>query len=168
MIKPLTAVFEKQATRWPLLTWLSERYYRSICQKEANVARIVAGTRVLFIGAGAYPFSALYFAKVCQAEVTAVDIDGDKVKKAAKTFGKHLKCLCADGACVNVSSYDVIIVAKQVEPKDMVLNHVFRQAQSHARILVRDGVVPQTIKHKARPACRHTFRLVRRTWLITL
>lgn len=168
MIKMFTAIFEKQATRWPLLTWLSERYYRTICRKEAEVAGVVAGTRVLFIGAGAYPFSALYFAKVCEAEVTAVDIDSAKVGQATQTFGKHLRCLCADGACVNVSSYDVIIVAKQVEPKEAVLNHVYRHAQPHARILMRDGVVPQTIKHKARPACRHTFRLVRRTWLITL
>ncbi|TVP97300.1 MAG: hypothetical protein EA374_00030 [Acholeplasmatales bacterium] len=167
MIKLFTAKLESHATKMPLIKWLAQGYYRSICRKEALAAGIDATSRVLFVGAGAYPFSALYFATQCQANVTAVDIDADKVRKAHETFGPVLRCLCADGACVAVSDYDVIIIAKQVEPKDAVLNHVFSRARPDTKILVRDGVVPEAINHRVTSACRHHFRLVRRTWLLT-
>ncbi|WP_025026452.1 nicotianamine synthase family protein [Caldalkalibacillus mannanilyticus] len=114
-------------------------------KKELEVYQMDSTSKVLFIGSGAFPLSALTIAKEIKAEVLCVDIDLEAVElgqQVAKALGlesfvhftnKNVKQL---SFCSEATH---IIIASLVPDKIEVLEDVKDCMQSSAKIIMRYG-----------------------------
>ena len=167
MIEALTNLFESVARRFPSVRPLFSLYYDRMCEREILAVRMQPHHRVLFIGAGAYPYSAMMYAKT-GAMVTAIDRARAAVISASHYAHERLRFSEADGATFDMAHYDTIIIAKQVEEKQFIINQIKKTANRRVRILVRSGKSCPCAKGCALQSLSHRGRLVKHSWMITL
>ncbi len=142
MIKPLTKMYEHLAVKTRILEKLGERYYTPMVEREVQTAAIRQDDRVLFIGGGPLPMSALLIARFTHATVDIVDCDKRALSKARHFLSKYdvpISFIHARGEEMVIDRYSVIIIAKQVMPKACVLRQLLDQASSGTRILYRES-----------------------------
>lgn len=114
-------------------------------QHELDTSGIDRTSKVLFIGSGAYPTSALAIAKAKQAEVLGLDIDREAVELAARvTKAFHLDAMVRfTSSRVTELSYvseaTHIIVASLVKEKWDIVDAVKTRMRPDATIIVRYG-----------------------------
>ncbi len=115
--------------------------YRWVVQREARMAEINREDRVLSLGCGAIPFSAIFLKEYSGAPVWALDIDAQALEKAGQLLRKNgirgITLLQGNGAEIDLSQFTVILVALQVEPKKGVLKNFFAGAPEGARLIMR-------------------------------
>lgn len=171
MIRTLTTHFENLTTKSPLLHRLSVLYYGRLVRKEITLADIGSEDRVLFIGGGATPLSALLIAQATGAAVTAIDNDAVVIGRAGKylkRFGKApVRLEHAEGAALALDGYTVIIVARQVVPSAEVLRHILNKSAHGVRILFRCDKGHLLETHASCTRCTHHFSLTKSTLLFT-
>lgn len=140
MIKTFTTFYEKKAVHNRLLIFFANCYYKHMVKKEVNLLTIQAHHRVVFIGGGALPMSAILLKQKTGADITVVDCDLDAMEKGSafvKKQGLALNFIHAHGEDLNPGVYDVIIVAKQVNAQHCVLYNIINQAKPQTKILMR-------------------------------
>lgn len=167
MIKVLTNLFESVGRIFPSVRPLFSLYYNRMCEREISAIRMKSHHRVLFIGAGAYPYSAMMYAKT-GAMVTAIDRERAAIISASHYAHERLRFIEADGATFNMAHYDTIIIAKQVEQKQSIINQIKKTAKRRVRVLVRSGKSCPCVKGCALQSLPHRGRLVKHSWMITL
>jgi hypothetical protein len=102
-------------------------------------------SKVVFIGSGAFPLSALTIAKEFGAEVLGVDRDSEAVllsRQVVKAFGLEEKVSFSDSPLSSlcfVRDATHIIIASLVENKLKVLDQLMGLIKDDAKILVRYG-----------------------------
>jgi len=141
MLNTLTMHSEKVFPLMPFNRFFAGLYYNRIIKKECALGDVKAHEKVLFIGGGAYPYSAVYIHKLTKAKLDVLDYD----KAALMHAAKHLKPKEKDsitfyhgnGLTFNVAEYDVIFLAKQIIKKAEVIEHVLKTMKKSARLLVR-------------------------------
>ena len=142
IIKRVTAFLEKRIVKYPLLFKLYSYPYQNILKKEIALADISEKDRVLNIGCGSVPFSAIYTARLTGASVVGIDIDEKACNKAVDLVGRmnlsdRLKILVDDGVTVDPSGYTVILVALQAAPKKEILDNLLQNADKGTRLIFR-------------------------------
>jgi|GEM_PF-1857429 len=168
MIKTLTHSLEAISGK---ILWIDRfhlAYYTPIIKNELALLDHLP-SRILFIGGGAAPYSPWLLYSKTRADITV--IDNCKLRKIhGENFltkqNINLNMLCHDGTSVNVDGYDLIVVAKQVNPKCRVLNHILSNADAGTDVLVRINKTEQlthspikTIKHRKRQTSQ-TYRYI--------
>lgn len=138
-----TKWMEKQMTRLPFLSELCRSYYREMVKKEIQLGCIVSSDRVLCIGGGSVPCTAIEIACLTDASVVVVDNDPCAVCNAQKLIEElhieeKVKVLLASGEDLELNGFTVIHIAKQVCPRQRVIQSVWKKASDGARILVRN------------------------------
>ena len=140
MIKTITKLYENLALRSRILQTFAKRYYNSMISNEIRLGAIHKHDRVLFIGGGPLPMSALMISERTQAHVEVVDCDFSAIQKAkwfvAKTPYK-ISFHHAKAETFDTKDYTVIIVAKQVIPQHCVLDNIFEKVDRGTRIICR-------------------------------
>ena len=121
-----------------------DSYVRTIDAESTLIGR---PRRILFIGSGPVPLSAILYArKFPEARVDIVDIDKAALKKGAKVAKKAGtplgKQIAGDAATIKgLSNYDVVVVALEVGPTDAtkraVLEGMFADAAPRTTVLLR-------------------------------
>ncbi len=111
---------------------------------EARCARIGPLSKVLFIGSGALPVTALTLVRELRCQVTCLDRDrlaAELSRKALAQLGcpERLQVVHGSLADVDVESYTHIWIASLVPNKTDVLEVLARRAHPTARVLVRYG-----------------------------
>lgn len=142
MIKRFTKSFEKILFSSDRLVCIYDLYYKNIVKREIDIARIKNSDRVLIIGGGAIPSTAINIARNTKAMVDVIDIDMEAVEKSRKLIKRlnledKINIDLKDALKVDSKNYDVIHVALQVTPKEEVINNVWDKSKKGSRMLIR-------------------------------
>lgn len=142
MIAVCTECIERNFSKSNFLIKLYGLYYRNIVKNEVKLAGIRSCDRILCIGGGPIPSTAIEMARQTDACVHVIDMDGTAVvcaRDVIKKLGLAHKITVeqARGEEVDISPYNVIHVALQVRPKEAVLRHIWNNCKLGARIIVR-------------------------------
>ncbi|ABR55090.1 conserved hypothetical protein [Methanococcus vannielii SB] len=137
------------------------KYYEKTVKREIELANITSKDKVLVIGSGSIPFTAIHVSKLTGANVTAVDIDKEAVEKSKSCIKKYnfnnITVLNENGLNVDCNNYDVIIIALQVFEKEEILSKIIDNGISK-RVIVRQpaenyakiyGELPKNYKPKS-------------------
>lgn len=134
-----TQKFEDWARRRRAVLRVCEGYYIQSVQAEMQLAGINQQDRVLMIGGGPCPMTAVLIRRAGTA-VTVADICSHCVEMARAFLARNSSDVAVQHSCggaVDPSGFSVVIIAKQVQPWKKVLSHVLEQADAGTRILVR-------------------------------
>ncbi len=142
IIAPTVAMMEKKITSSRLLVKLYSKFYTDVVQNEIKLAGITSADRVLNIGCGGIPFTALLIAKFTGARVWAIDNDQDAVDVARKCINTQnmdslISVLNFDGRNLFPYEFDVALVALQAEPKKDILESLAAKGGEAARLVFR-------------------------------
>ena len=142
IIKRVVSFLEKRIVKYPLFFRLYSYPYKNILKKEIALADISKKDRVLNIGCGSVPFSAIYTAQLTGANVFGIDIDEEACNKAVDLVRRldlenKLKIFVDNGVTVDPSGYTVILIALQAAPKKDILQNLLQNADKGTRIIFR-------------------------------
>ncbi len=142
IIQPGVALWEKKISSLSLLVHLYSLPYRSVVEKEIDLAGILEGQTVLNIGCGAVPFTAIYLAELAKARVFALDCDAEAVVKARRVVDKvglrdRITVIHGDGARDAEIDFEIALVALQARPKKEIFEKLFKDAPSGGRLVFR-------------------------------
>lgn len=141
LIVKLSRFIEKAAVRNKLLLGLLSIYYRDLVKREVKLAQLSPDDKILCIGGGKCPLTAILIHKYSGAHVTVIDNDISCVNRANECI--HLNCLSNinvkydDGNKIDPADYNVIHLAMQVYPMQDVLEHIIQKSNQNTKILVR-------------------------------
>ncbi|MCL2842973.1 MAG: rRNA adenine N-6-methyltransferase family protein [Oscillospiraceae bacterium] len=143
-ITTLTQKIERLATKTAAVYWIASQYYRTVIEREIALANITESDRILWIGGGVCPLSAILIHQITGAKVTVIDNDPQCIPHAEQMVARlgldeHIQVLCQDGLHLDLplSEYSVIHFALQVSPMDCVFACVDEQAAAGTRMLIR-------------------------------
>ncbi len=138
----ITKVIEENASKTKLLRNAMFYYYSSIIKNEVMLANVEKEDKVLCIGGGYMPCTAILFQKLTGAQVTIIDNDKNtftSAKSLIKAVGveQQIELKYCDGKDIDPSQYDVIHIAMQVSPKTEVFENIFKGMKDGGRLLIR-------------------------------
>ena len=142
MIIAWTKWMEKKCACSNFLVNLYGLYYRETVKKEIELAEVRENDRILCIGGGSIPSTAIQMANLTKAEIDVIDMDPKAVINARKLINRigldgQVSILQGKGEDMDVGCYDVIHVALQVSPKEKVVDHLWANSKKGTRIIVR-------------------------------
>lgn len=142
IIPGLVAFLEKKVARNRVLVSLYGGYYRQVIDNEINLAAISAHDRVLNVGCGAIPFTAILIARKTGAKVWAIDCDETAALIARQCVAaqqlEHLVTVMhLDGTEEIPFDFDVAVVALQAKPKNDILENLLKYGGPQARLVFR-------------------------------
>ncbi|MCD8501113.1 MAG: hypothetical protein LRY71_04800 [Bacillaceae bacterium] len=129
------------AVIWPL-AFLFRMYYYPIVKREVMLANITKSDKVICIGGGSLPWTAVEIARQSGATVKVLDCDF-KAVMLAKKFVKAIKMeevvevVYGNGLTFEPKDCTVIHLASQVQPQEQVLEHMLSYKKSSPRVLIR-------------------------------
>ncbi|PIS13552.1 MAG: hypothetical protein COT67_01170 [Candidatus Tagabacteria bacterium CG09_land_8_20_14_0_10_41_14] len=142
----IVKLYEKIASKITLL----EKIYIKLCSKmiknEILGTEITPADKILHIGCGSIPYTALLITNATKTPVTAIDNDPDAIRNAKiliKKTGKNYPLVtlqCADGNDIAVSDFDVIFVSNSVKPKKIILERIISSMKEGARLVYRNPI----------------------------
>ena len=121
-------------------------FYRGMLAAEYRLARLTPGSRVLVLGAGPYPMTALALARR-GCNVTAVDCNRKALMSARVALEREaprnsaagaITLLHDDGLALSYHGYDAVVVALHVRPRKAVLQRILETADAGARVVYRN------------------------------
>ena len=138
----LSQFFERLAVRFAAVARIYFNvFYKSMLAKEVTLAGLKPGARVLHIGGGAYPFTALYLAgngyrvDACDCNSTAVEISRNLVKKNG--FEDLITIVHDNGCRVDSSDYDAVWISLNICPKERVLEQSWKRLKQDGLLIYR-------------------------------
>lgn len=142
IIPALVAWLEKKVAGNRTLVSLYANMYRDVIDNEIRLAKITAADRVLNVGCGGIPFTAILTARLTGARVWAIDCDEAAVQVArrcvaAQRLDHLIKIIHLDGAAMIPFAFDVALVALQARPKKVILDNLLQRGGSRARLIFR-------------------------------
>ncbi|NMA55453.1 MAG: hypothetical protein GX952_05920 [Firmicutes bacterium] len=120
---------EAGCVRWPGFGRLYQRlFYLPLLKEEISLARLMPGERVLHIGGGSYPCTALQLAR-SGCFVCLIDSDGRAVSNAKRVVARNrmsrrIEVIKADGRKVLGDDYDAIWISLLVQPKEKIISRL--------------------------------------------
>jgi protein-L-isoaspartate O-methyltransferase len=143
-ITKVTQNIERLASETAVVYWIASWYYRKVICGEVALANITESDRILCIGGGVCPLSAILLHQTTGAKVTVIDNDFRCIPHAQQTVARlglseHIKVRYQDGRdlALSLSDYSVIHFALQVAPLDCVFATVDKRAETGTRMLIR-------------------------------
>lgn len=141
VIPRTTARLEHWMAAVPWVAALYASVYEDVIRDEVALAEIDAEDRVLNVGCGPTPFTALLLARATGAQVTGIDRDPRAVSRAHRLVARcglerRVRILLGD-ASAQLPPFDVAVLALQVTPKQPVLAALADRAAPEARLIVR-------------------------------
>ncbi|KYK33146.1 MAG: hypothetical protein AYK22_01160 [Thermoplasmatales archaeon SG8-52-3] len=112
-------------------------------EKEGNLFNISDSKKILHIGCGSYPVTAISLAKYNGGKVVAIDIDPRAIKRAVKVIERKnlqnkISVDLGDGRNYPLKEFDTIIISSCSIPKIDILHHIFKTAKTNSKIIVRE------------------------------
>lgn len=144
----------------------TEREYRlygrflRLLQTESTLAGIRPSDKILFIGSGPFPISAILLSQLNSAKVDCYDKSTDACRISQRVVDKlglsdRITVLNSSGEDGSVYGYDVIIVALLAQPKSRIMDNIWFHAPGNVRVICRNsegdriffykGISPQSL-----------------------
>ncbi len=141
----ITTIIERCAIQLPILHPFFSLYYDEMIENEIALGRITAKDRVLFIGGGPFPWTAMRVAEKTRASVHIVDHDQRAIETAQRVIRRHtcaerLSVQRADGKKVNAEHYSVIYIARQARPHLHIIENIWPTCTEGTRIIIRQNI----------------------------
>ncbi|NMA93352.1 MAG: hypothetical protein GX975_01675 [Clostridiales bacterium] len=140
-ITRFTQNLEKRVQNYAWLYRIMLAYYRPLVKCEINLAEIRKSDRVLCVGGGSCPMTAILLHEYTGAHVTVLDCNPYCVKGAKKFLKKkgleEIDVVCCNGADACCRNYSVVHLAMQVSPLEETLINLMRSGRKNTRFLVR-------------------------------
>lgn len=142
MIPAVTRVLEITLSHFSNTYHIFKCYYERIVAKEILLGDIKQHERVLCIGGGAFPATAIEINRQTGAKVDVLDCDGVAVKHAVNLLkrmhlDKKINVFCGCGQNFDPKEYEVVHIALQVRDREEILEHLQQHALPGTRILAR-------------------------------
>jgi SAM-dependent methyltransferase len=126
---------------------IADKYYKnsigSEYEEEYRLLNISDGNKVIHIGCGAFPLSAIILVETTGATVLGIDKNRKKVEAAnklvrSKNLHHRIKIDHGDGVDYPVENFDTIIISGCVFPMLTTVDHVLEEAKHHCKIIIRE------------------------------
>ncbi|MCC5910528.1 MAG: hypothetical protein JJT76_08845 [Clostridiaceae bacterium] len=143
----LTKELEKVLSFFPMSNSFLRLYYKNIVEREISLGEISSKDKVLCIGGGSFPCTAMEIASRTGAYVQVIDMDPCAVENSKRLIKKldlseKVKVIKASGEEVDPSGFSVVHVALQAYPQDKIVKNLLKNSENNIRILVRS---PKTL-----------------------
>lgn len=140
--KYFTKKIELIACHFPILLPLFLLYYKKTINREIKLGKIAKDDKVLFIGGGPLPWSALQTAKKTGATVKIIDNCPLAIEYSQQVIddfdaNELVNVDYGDGTTIDPKKFTVICIAKQACPQQEILENIWCNCQKGARIIVR-------------------------------
>lgn len=119
-------------------------YYRYIIslKNEIKLAKIDSKDKVLFVGSGPFPITAILIHELTHSQVYCVEKNrtfAELSQKVINNFGyeNSIYILNKDGMNINYSGYSVIVIAILAKSQDKLLGLMWKQVSQGTRIIYR-------------------------------
>ena len=117
-------------------------FYKPIIENEISLANISNKDKILHIGCGPVPATAIYIVKKNNADVTIIDKNLKLIKKAQTLILKlklsnKIHVIHASGLDFPLEKFNLIIVSLGIEPYEDVLRYISQNIRDDARLIVR-------------------------------
>ncbi|MEW6189470.1 MAG: class I SAM-dependent methyltransferase [Actinomycetota bacterium] len=140
------AYYRNREKIWALYPKLSERieeYYHELIINEGRAAGIDESSRVLLIGAGATPYTAVTLAREFGCHVTGIDKDLIAVLLARlylrrKAPQLDIKMRYGNGLSFKVDDFDVIVIVLHAKPKERILRAISESSTRNLTVILRN------------------------------
>ena len=142
LIPKFTKSLERISSFFPRLIHIYRLYYKNIVEREVELGKLTKKDKVLCIGGGSFPCTALEIAYQTGAKVCVIDCDPSAVNCAKRVIEKlnmseRVSVITSNGEEIDPSKYSVVHMALQVFPKDKVLKNILKRCSYETRVLVR-------------------------------
>ncbi|SES90184.1 hypothetical protein SAMN05660297_00917 [Natronincola peptidivorans] len=137
-----TKELEKLLSKYPATGCVLFPYYRGMVAKEIQLCNISQSDKVLCVGGGSFPCTALEIARKTGAEVKVIDVDPVAINNSKKvikslSLDKKIEVCQEAGQEVDPSSFTVIHIARQACPHEEILNNILAKSSNGTKILIR-------------------------------
>jgi len=141
----ITSYFEKLALGLPLFLGILSIYYKKRVLKEIKAACVRYDDKVLCIGGGPCPLTAVYIHRCTGAHITVIDNNSDAVEAGNRfinmmNLSSAITFVQSNGETFNLHGFSMVHVALQVSPREKVIRHIQTCAAPNVQILVRGGL----------------------------
>lgn len=128
--------------------WYYNIFYHQLLKKELELVALKPGSKILHIGCGPLPMTALYLTEMGFC-VSAIDYDLAAVKSALKKVSKlHNKRIIiwkADGKDIDCSAFDAVWISLAVSSKRKIIIQALQTLKSGMPVLYRNYQGPLTL-----------------------
>ena len=134
----------KDITLKKILDKMDYADFIGVIKKESKLGKITPKTKVLFLGSGPIPLTAILLRHFKKCKVDCVDRDKACVNISKRLIGKlnlskDIKIFHLDAQNISSKGYDVIILAALIAPKEKIIKSILKKSQKDVRVLVRGG-----------------------------
>ncbi len=144
LAKKLESLFSSSGSILPLSLrhFVYGIFYKRMVRKEMEVSCMSSEKKILQIGCGSYPFTAITMASE-GIPVDAVECD-PKAYNSAKEIIKQkgledkINLILSNGSNLDYSQYDIVHVSLHVHPKKDLLLQILHQLSDHGALLYRN------------------------------
>lgn len=135
---------------------LSDRF-DYLLRRELSLLPGPVPDRVLFIGSGPLPISAIYFHRITGKPIDCLDRDQEAVKTSRQVIAKlglsdAIRVFNGMGEDFKLGEYDLILIALLAKPKRRILRNIRKKAAPDCRILCRTSFDLRTLVYEPTPA----------------
>jgi len=113
-------------------------------RKEIDNFNLKDDKKILHIGCGAYPITALILAEMNNTEIITIDSNHRSIKLANKVIHKKkledkIKVEYGDATNYPLNGFDTIIISGCSVPKIQVFSYIIKNAKPNSKIIIRDS-----------------------------
>ena len=131
-IKPIAKLYDKTVGK--------------IYREEREQFDLSKSQKILHVGCGSYPITAMVLAEMDNVNVVTIDGDIKSLKRADKILNKKnlngkIKAVYGDGTRYPLNEFDTIVISGCSVPKAKVMEHVFNNAKPQSKIIVRTSFI---------------------------
>ncbi len=128
----------------PLFHPYLERF-NALARDETALLKVSSKDKVLFIGGGAFPITAIHYVKKTGCHLHCVEKLPERAQIARQVLSTmkmeaQIKILVAEGQKVDCSEYDAIVVGVLAIPKREIVRQIIETAKEDVRIICRTTI----------------------------
>ncbi len=143
LVSKVIKAMEDWGSRWQGFAHRYQaRFYQGMIDQEARLAGIQPGDKVMHVGCGALPFTAVELARR-GCHVVAVDHDPRALERARQSirgteFSKNIDFKLEEGHRIDFSGFDAVWISLHVFPKQPVVKTALRMMPLGSRLVYRN------------------------------
>ncbi|NOR84735.1 hypothetical protein GQ473_01315 [archaeon] len=133
--------------RRELRDYLLYNRFAELITNEKNLAKITKKDKVLFIGSGPFPITAILLSMFTKCSVNCYDKNKKYANVSKKVIEKlslvdKIKIYNGKGEDISENKYSVIIIALLAKPKDKILQNIWNETIKGTKVICRtsDGI----------------------------
>ncbi|MCJ7572171.1 MAG: class I SAM-dependent methyltransferase [Candidatus Thermoplasmatota archaeon] len=113
-------------------------------RKERDKFNLSKSKKILFIGCGPYPITALILAEMNGVRIVAIDHNEKCVKISRKVLeqkniNRKISVELGEGLNYPLKGFDTIIASGCSQPKIQVINHILQNSDRKSKIIIREA-----------------------------